>query len=182
MKSIRKQGFTLIELLVVISIIAILSSIILAALSGARTSAQDAQRIETLHSMQLALAIYADSNNGSYPYTGTGPTWYGPYSCWGLATADYIPGLDPKYISSPLPRDPTDPTPGSADCNQDNFSFLYASNGTDYKLMDFDINDGPTCKALIKANPTLNARGAGNAYGSIVGCGIGYWTPGADSW
>jgi prepilin-type N-terminal cleavage/methylation domain-containing protein len=60
-------GFTLIELLVVISIIALLSSIILAALSTTRLKAYDAKRMEDFHSMTIALALFY-SKNGRYPY------------------------------------------------------------------------------------------------------------------
>ncbi|MBP9771468.1 MAG: type II secretion system protein [Candidatus Pacebacteria bacterium] len=52
------RAFTLIELLVVISIIGLLSSVVLAALSTARKSARDAKRISEIREMQTALELY----------------------------------------------------------------------------------------------------------------------------
>jgi prepilin-type N-terminal cleavage/methylation domain-containing protein len=125
-------GFTLIELLVVIAIIGILSSVILASLNSARAKARDAKRKEDVIQLRTALAgYYAD--NGSYPL---------PYpSIWGgVTTAScgtnagtkgataYIQGLVPTYISE-LPTDPG--TTASSTC----YGYLYASNGTSYKLL-----------------------------------------------
>ncbi len=60
------KGFTLIELLVVISIIALLVSILMPALSKAR---QQAQRVVCMSNMQqwgLIVRMYADDNNGKF--------------------------------------------------------------------------------------------------------------------
>lgn len=64
MKKLQK-GFTLIELLVVIAIIGILSSIVLASLSSARTKGEDAAIISTLSNMRVQAELYY-SSNGSY--------------------------------------------------------------------------------------------------------------------
>ena len=61
----RQAGFTLIELLVVISIIALLSSIILAALSTARQKGQYASLQESLIQMRNVYELQY-SNAGSY--------------------------------------------------------------------------------------------------------------------
>jgi general secretion pathway protein G len=79
------RGFTLIELLVVIAIIGILSTIVLASLSTARLKSRDARRISDIKQLQLALAVFYDSNAG-YPSA---------LSC-----------LAPTYISS-VPTDPS---------------------------------------------------------------------------
>ncbi len=57
-----KKGFTLIELLVVIAIIGLLSSIVLAGLSSARVKANDARRIEDLHSLSTDLYLYQSTH------------------------------------------------------------------------------------------------------------------------
>ena len=62
----RSRGFTLIELMTVVVIIAILSSIILVALSSSRGKARDAQRVSDLGQLQLALTLFND-RCGQYP-------------------------------------------------------------------------------------------------------------------
>jgi len=52
------KGFTLIEMLIVITIIALLASLILVGMGGARAKARDARRIADLHNLQNALELY----------------------------------------------------------------------------------------------------------------------------
>jgi len=66
-----KRGFTLIELLVVISIIGLLSSIVLASLSGARAKARDAARVQSMLQLRNALEMYR-IKNGNYPMAAYG--------------------------------------------------------------------------------------------------------------
>ena len=65
-KTLFTRGFTLIEMLVVIAIIAILSGIIIANLSGAKGKARDAKRVSDLGNIQMALELYFDRCN-QYP-------------------------------------------------------------------------------------------------------------------
>jgi general secretion pathway protein G len=51
-------GFTLIEMLIVITIIALLASLVLVGMGGARAKARDSRRIADLHSVQNALELY----------------------------------------------------------------------------------------------------------------------------
>lgn len=90
MKKLTK-GFTLIELLVVIAIIGILSSVVLASLNSAREKARDAKRISDVKQIQLALELYADSNNGLYPFATSS-----------LATDGYLPAWPVAPAGSPL--------------------------------------------------------------------------------
>lgn len=72
MKKLQK-GFTLIELLVVIAIIGILSSIVLASLSSARTKGEDAAIQSTLSNMRAqAELFYNDQTPNSYGTTQVG--------------------------------------------------------------------------------------------------------------
>jgi len=52
------SGFTLIEMLIVVTIIALLSSIILVGMGGARAKTRDARRIADLHNVMNALELY----------------------------------------------------------------------------------------------------------------------------
>lgn len=63
----RKSGFTLIELLVVISIIALLVSILLPALSKAREQAKKAVCASQLHTIGISLIMYTGEYNGFFP-------------------------------------------------------------------------------------------------------------------
>ncbi|MEN9604897.1 MAG: hypothetical protein RJB39_582 [Candidatus Parcubacteria bacterium] len=81
MKKLNSRGFTLIELLVVIAIIGILSTIVLASLSTARTKGEDAAIQSTLQSMKVQAELYYSSQTtGNYGIVATQGTAAAPYS------------------------------------------------------------------------------------------------------
>lgn len=100
----RKKGFTLVELLVVISIIALLMSVLMPALSRAREQARAMKCASSLKQMGLGWQMYADENDGYFP---VGLTWdaadpYAHMAWWqkGNGIADYMPSetaFDLKY-------------------------------------------------------------------------------------
>jgi prepilin-type N-terminal cleavage/methylation domain-containing protein len=131
----KARGFTLIELLVVIAIIGLLSSVILASVNTARARGRDAVRQQALTELRTAIEMYANDHNGVYPLGGGGSgAWSSQCSTWGgYAASSVITGLVPTYIPS-MPADPSSDAV-IADC------IIYASNGTDYKLLDYDLLD-----------------------------------------
>lgn len=62
------HGFTLMELLVVVAIIAILFALLLPCLSLARGYSRSATCRNHLHQMGIALKMYVDENNSTFPY------------------------------------------------------------------------------------------------------------------
>lgn len=63
----KDSGFTLIEVMVVITIIGLLASTVLAAMSTARTKARDTTRVQVVKELQKALELYRNANGGNYP-------------------------------------------------------------------------------------------------------------------
>lgn len=61
------KGFTLIELLVVIAIIGLLSTVIAGPITEARKKGRDAKKIADINSIQTAIEVFSDDNNGAYP-------------------------------------------------------------------------------------------------------------------
>ncbi len=108
----KRRGFTLIELLVVISIIALLSSVVLASLSISRKKARDAKRVENVKQIMVSLEYYLDKT-GRYPDNQENDfVGFDTSSCDTNGNGKFfIEDLDTSGIMKPVPRDPLDITP-----------------------------------------------------------------------
>lgn len=71
-----RRGFTLIELLVVIAVVAVLISILLPALAGAREAGRSALCLSNLRQDGIACRQYADENKGKSPTIGKPDTMF----------------------------------------------------------------------------------------------------------
>ena len=106
----KPRGFTLIELLVVVSIIALLSSIVLASVQEGRAKSRNNERLQILDQYRKALELSRDTD-GTYPRTdyrclGNPPSGV----CYGsrLTHPALVTALS-RYMS-PLPLAPAVPS------------------------------------------------------------------------
>jgi prepilin-type N-terminal cleavage/methylation domain-containing protein len=70
----RTKGFTLIELLVVIAIIAVLAAILFPTFMKAKAQARVSTCLGNERQLGMALSMYADANNGTFPWVSRAGT------------------------------------------------------------------------------------------------------------
>jgi prepilin-type N-terminal cleavage/methylation domain-containing protein len=104
-RGLRVGGFTLIELLVVIAIIAVLISILLPALSGARRAGQGLKCLSNIRQLQLAQLAYCNDHREFLVDAGLGHGGISsPAQAWPVALSEsYGAAL---VVRSPLDRSP----------------------------------------------------------------------------
>lgn len=91
-----RRGFTLVEMLVVIAIIGVLTAVVMASLTQARSNARDKARVADLEQALAALHIYGVSH-GTYEIDGTEE---GSFSS--VANALVSEGLMTTAVEDPL--------------------------------------------------------------------------------
>lgn len=142
------RGFTLIELLVTISIIAVLTTLLMANFIGVRQRGRDGQRKSNLYQLRSALELYR-TDHGSYPITLA--------ACGKGVSLNYTDPNPPNAVTTYMQTIPCDPLTGSP--------FKYTSDGTTYSLVaclenqqdaDRDTTDTTSCSSPFVVFKVVN--------------------------
>ena len=169
----RRSGFTIVEVVVVITVIAILATLSTMAYRS-YLNQTDVSRIQSdLQRMNLAVEKYY-AKNGSYPLSINGA------SSWGRRAANgpnFIAGLVPDYIA-------TTPDVESGDkSDTGSNTYLYISNGRDYKLIRLAAAGQSIPEHEIELVPSdMRDPNRWDAPSSPLYRGWGFWSAGASTW
>ena len=145
------KGFTLIELMVVIAIIAILTAIITANFTTAKSKSRDAKRMSDLGQIQLALAGYFDRCNTYPPDITTSFTT----TCSGSGNV--------VSLSSFISKIPTPPT-----ASESYYYIADLATPDDYFLEATLENKGASSSNSLAVSPSWYTNGYTTSYGSVV--------------
>lgn len=133
------HGFTIVEILIVIVVIGILASITIVAYNGVQDRASITRSLSDLSAIRKGLEIYK-STYGNYPIT-TDSEWFDSQA----HPTDYVPGLAPDIISNlPTPQYNSGPA-----------SYMYRSDGTDYKIMAHGGKYYEFCERVRAIDPKM---------------------------
>jgi uncharacterized protein (TIGR02145 family)/prepilin-type N-terminal cleavage/methylation domain-containing protein len=159
------RGFTLVELLVVISIIGTLSTVVLAALGGARDKANEAKKIMEVHSVDTALKMYAmdvGSAPGNYNKDGVYDSSGGGNLPAQEGTQAYTRSMQQLVDAGVLPTIPASPSGNSY--------YYYNYGGSDGSGATFYASSGGgTCGSYTVTG------GDGLTYGTVLGADGKCW-------
>ena len=179
---VNQRGFTLIELLVVVSIIALLVSILLPALSQARDQAKRAICATRCNQMAKAFVMYAVDNNdrvpppvGNYPYV-TGIDKFDSDIRLGLVLLlPYIGGSEEEIIEGigkswelfrcPVTRD----SAGITDQDYDVYPTMLLKHVNYIQYCGYDDGNHPGAHSIysrIEPGTVIFSDNVGSAYGS----------------
>jgi prepilin-type N-terminal cleavage/methylation domain-containing protein len=160
-KNNYKKGFTLIELLVVISIISLLSTVILSALSDARAKSKASKLMSDMIQIRNAAELYRN-DTGSYPNGGT------------LASS----GLFPKYLPQ-APINPFDPSKSYSLRTDISSPRYYYCTGKNIDLTEYElgklfvytsVSSSDVKKELFSKYSVLNSTFFDGSAGTIAPC------------
>jgi prepilin-type N-terminal cleavage/methylation domain-containing protein len=193
MKSRRSTSwaFTLIELLVVIAIIAILASLLLPALSRAKTKAQRTTCVNNLRQTSLAMRLWSNDNNGKFPWKVAQASGGGEPNGTGNATVNFQLSLvSNELVTTKMTLCPEDvrkfPATNFATISLTNVSYALCKEADertprvflaiDRNLTGFDFTDLPdNINCFILSSPETGARTAkwrkGICHGANIGMG-----------
>lgn len=161
-----KEGFTLIELLVVIAIIGLLSSVVLASLSGARESARDTRRVQDFRQLRTAVNMHLN-DTGSYPGGGDEQV---SENCTG--TSLYQDLVDGGYLQSMI----TDPAETTVSCSlhvgssneEGEYYYGWDSENTGrnncFSIQNFESSDDAGALENIDQSDETSFGGGGGMY------------------
>ncbi len=96
----KVKAFTLVELLVVITIIAMLISMLLPALSQARDAAKGLKCLSNMHQLGLTMAMYQSDFDGAFPASLFYVTNDNPQEVWDRKLAPYL-DINPDATPAP---------------------------------------------------------------------------------
>jgi prepilin-type N-terminal cleavage/methylation domain len=169
--SSQNKGFTIVELLIVIVVIGILAAIVIVAFNGVQDRSRWAKTQSDLASINKAIQMYY-AEKGEYPATAAAGSWSWRYSCQTDPKAGpnisnaFIPSI--SSVASNLPQAPC------RDAGTGNDTWLYGSDGAEYKLIHIRPAHSASIRSLVPTNLQDPFGTRWSADGSW-----GYWSPGA---